>query len=96
MLTQSQQKVKNEVNTIFDEIRKEREYQDSKWGTEFDDKNTINDWCAYIIIYLGKAVTMNITKEDQRKFLVKVASIAVAAIETFDKNSEFYNRHYDK
>ena len=41
---------------VYKLIDAEREYQ-SKWPSEFDDKNTPNDWIAYIAIYLGKAVT---------------------------------------
>lgn len=84
------------MNYIFAEIEKEREYQDSKWGTDFDDKNTLNDWCSYIVNYLGKAIAMKNTKEEQRIFLIKVATLSVAALEAFDRNHGFPNRHYDE
>ncbi len=81
---------------ILEEIKKEREYQDGKWGNTFDDKNTINDWGTYINIYLAKATDMAATKEDQRKNLLKVATLAVAALQTFDRNgNNFAQRHYD-
>lgn len=80
---------------IINEIKAERDYQDKKWGYEFDDKNTLNDWATYINIYLAKATAMGIQKEEQRKMLVKVATLAVAALETFDRNGGFPNRHYD-
>jgi len=81
---------------IFKEIDEEREYQNSRWGTEFDDKNTLNDWNTYIGIYGGYAAEMFRTKEEQRKYMLKVAALAVAALETFDKNDGFPPRHYDK
>ena len=86
---------------IFEEIKKEREYQDSKWGSEFDDKNTINDWVAYINIYLGKAIiidraTFKPDKKQQRTNILKVATLATAALEAFDRNDGFPPRHYDK
>jgi hypothetical protein len=80
---------------IFDQIEAEREYQDGKWGTEFDKKNTINDWLTYINIYGSRACEMGRPKKEQRKFLVKVASLAVAALERFDENNGFANRHFD-
>ena len=82
--------------TVLEEIKKEREYQDGKWGTGFDDKNTLNDWSSYITNYLGKATTMEASPDAQRKFLVKVATLATAAVETFDRNSGFPPRHYEE
>lgn len=81
--------------SIIDEIKTERTYQDQKWGTTFDDKNTINDWVTYITQYATKAVAMGISKDDQRKFLLKTATLGVAALETFDRNKGFAPRHYD-
>ncbi len=82
---------------IFEEINKEREYQDQKWGSEFDDRNTVNDWATYISIYAGHAADMgNIHDiEQQRLHMLKVASLAVAALETFDRNNGFAPRHYE-
>lgn len=80
---------------IFNEIQAERLYQDNKWGTEFDDKNTLNDWIVYINNYAAKAAFMGNTPEEQRAALIKVASLAVAALETFDRNNGFPKRHYD-
>jgi hypothetical protein len=81
--------------TIFDEIQGERAYQDKKWGTSFDDKNTTNDWVTYIDQYAGKASPL--TKDDttSRIAFLKVAALAVAAIEALDRNGSFPKRHYD-
>jgi hypothetical protein len=81
---------------IFEEIYVEREYQDGKWGKEFDDKNTLNDWLTYIGIYGSYAAKMRISKEEQRNNMLKVAALAVAALETFDRNDGFAPRHYDE
>lgn len=80
---------------VFKEIQAEREYQDNKWGHEFDDENTINDWGTYINIYLAKATDMSTPFSEQRGKLLKVAALAVAAIQTFDRNEGFPSRHYD-
>jgi len=83
------------VTSVYAEIKAERDYQDGKWGHGFDDKNTVNDWMTYINIYGSKATTMGATKEEQRKQMLKVAAIAVAACEAFDRNNGFAPRHYD-
>jgi len=80
---------------IFEQINQERDYQDGKWGVGFDDKNTMNDWFTYIAIYGGRACEMARTKEEQRKFLLKTATLAVAALEAFDRNDGMAPRHYD-
>jgi hypothetical protein len=76
---------------IFKLIEKERAYQDAKWGTEFDDKNTPNDWVSYISIYLGKAVTMPWDREAFRTAILKVVTLGVAILE----REGYAPRHYD-
>lgn len=84
------------MSLLLEQIKAERAYQDLKWGGVFDDKNTVNDWGTYINVYLARATTMKATPEEQRAALVQVATLAVAAIETFDRNGGFALRHYDK
>lgn len=84
------------MEKILSEIKAEREYQQGKWGDEFDSKNTPNDWVAYVAIYLGRAVTLPWNKEVFRTSLVKVATLCVAAIEWCDRtNGNMPKRHYD-
>jgi hypothetical protein len=84
------------LQEILDQIRAEREYQDENWGTEFDDKNTLNDWSTYVNIYMAQASVMTATSEEQRKNLLKAATLLVAAVETFDRNDgKFAPRHYE-
>ncbi len=83
------------MEKVLEEIRQERVYQHHKWGVAFDDHNTINDWGTYIGIYLGKATHMMAPPAEQRKQMMKVAAIAVAACEAFDRNERFAPRHYD-
>jgi hypothetical protein len=75
---------------VFRLIDEERQYQ-SKWPAEFDDANTPNDWVAYIAMHLGKAVTMPWNRETFRKSMVKVAALAVCALE----REHYAPRHYD-
>lgn len=78
---------------IFRSIEAERVYQNTKWGSEFDAKNTMNDWISYITRYAGQAVVFN--KDNKVTFrdnLFKVAALAVAALEQED----YADRHYDE
>jgi hypothetical protein len=76
---------------VFEEIEKERAYQQDKWGNDFDEKNTPNDWVAYMSKYLGQAVTMPFDVEKFRTQILKVATIATAVLEQAD----YAPRHYD-
>ena len=81
--------------TVLEEIRVERAYQDDEWGMEFDDNNTLNDWVTYIMIYVSQAARMDVPHEGSRKNMLKAATLAVAAIESFDRNGQFAPRHYE-
>jgi hypothetical protein len=82
------------LEAILGEVKAERTYQNEKFGQEFDNKNTPNDWVAYIAAYLGKAVSLNWDAKQFRTALIKVATLCVAAIENID-NGTFAKRHYD-
>ena len=78
--------------SIYDEIKTERDYQDGKWGHKADDElNTPWMWAAYIAKYstnwmrgtflpLGKDAS-----DGFRTAMIKVAALAVAAIESLDR-----------
>lgn len=81
---------------IHNELDVERVYQVSKGNdADFDDKNTLSDWGAYIADYLGRAVSAESGFSNSRKNLVKVATLACAALEAWDKNKGFPPRHFD-
>ena len=82
--------------SILEEISSEREYQNTQWGVTFDDRNTLNDWVTYICMYSGKAADLANVPADQRMYLLKTATLAVAALEAFDRNGGFPPRHYDE
>ncbi|KKN26490.1 hypothetical protein LCGC14_0874060 [marine sediment metagenome] len=80
-------------NRILAEIEAERIYQDEKWGgPEHDDQHEPNDWIAFITCWNGKA--FNCCEKhpiDSRTFrfnMVKVAALAVAAMESVDRKEE--------
>jgi hypothetical protein len=80
---------------VLAEVLSERSYQNKTWGTAFDDKNTLNDWVAYAVIYLGQAARMKAPPDEQRKGILKAATLLVGGIEAFDRNNGFAPRHYD-
>lgn len=78
---------------IFQEIQAERIYQDEKWGgSEHDDQHEANDWIAFIICWTGKAFHCceehPINLRMFRQNMIKVAALAVAAIEWVDRKEE--------
>lgn len=85
------------VERIAADVYTERHYQETKWGSKFDKKNTANDWVYYIACYLGKAVTLPWDHVTFRKMLVKTAALCFAAIEWCDRTKgKMPKRHYDK
>jgi hypothetical protein len=78
--------------SVYDEIQVERGYQDSRWGTANDDKfNTPWMWVAYIARYSttwmnGQFLPVgDYAVNNFRASMVKVAAIAVAAVESIDR-----------
>jgi hypothetical protein len=80
-------------NQILQEIKEEREHQDKKWGgPDHDDLHSPYEWASFIITYLGQAVTYTVNEVDPKRAMrsfrynmIKVASLAVAAIEVADR-----------
>ncbi len=82
---------------IFEDIQVEREHQDKRWGgPDSDDHNVPGDWMSYIHEWTDKAIDFEnehlqlgaLPKEDLarfRKYMIKVAALAVAAIEAVDR-----------
>jgi len=78
---------------IFALINMERARQDEMYGVTFDTQNTINDWGTYINHYIAEATKSG--AENVRYSLVKIAALAVAALE-MDVAVGIAPRHYDK
>lgn len=78
----------NFLENALNEVRAEREYQNGKWGTVSDDtKNTPFHWLAWITKY-ASGFANGTWKPDTNVFrtsMVKVAAIAVAAVESIDR-----------
>lgn len=81
--------------TVYEELQKERDYQVEKWGVEADDTvNTPNDWVAYISHHSsrwfdgGFTPYNTATVDDFRTQMIKTAALAIAAIESLDRQRE--------
>jgi hypothetical protein len=84
------------LKEVADEVRRAAEM----WGTDFDDRNTPNDWAVYCMIQLANACGMdyNDPRFDSKKFreaMKKTAGLAISAIRALDRNDQMPLRHYD-
>lgn len=78
------------TDRILDDICTERARQDHQWGgAAHDDQHNENDWNAYITRFLGRALTWEpsdpVGLANYRRDMIKVAALAVAAIEWADR-----------
>src|SRR3954469_2562725 len=80
---------------IYGSIAAEREYQNNRWGTEADDSlNTPNDFVSYINHYStrwfpgGFTPYTPATVDKFRESMIKVAALAIAAVESIDRQRE--------
>ncbi len=80
-------------DAVVDVLREIQRAQ-QKWGTSFDEKNTLNDWVAYINIYLGQAAIMGASYSEVITNLRKAAGLAINAI-VYAENDALAPRHYD-
>lgn len=65
-----------------------------QWGTQFDLKNTLNDWMAYVQIYMGQAAKMGASKDDVTTNLRKAAGLVLSTL-YHAENDLLAPRHYD-
>lgn len=84
-----------DTSSILLDIQNEIIHARSCWGSDFDDKNTLNDWVIYSTQYATEATRMDIASAGVRPLLIKAAGLLVSAIERLDTNGHFPPRHYD-
>lgn len=74
------------MEKIFKDIEAERRNQDVQWGgPEHDDELALRDWTFHIMKQLGRLANATNLK-GMRARLVKIAALAVAAIESIDRS----------
>ena len=81
---------------LYREVEMELEYARKQWGVEFDTKNTLNDWVTYIVMYAGDAAKMKTPPNEAEQKLIKVAGLAISALENLRANGKFAPRHYEE
>jgi len=70
---------------IWGEVQRERQAQANQWdGSSHDDHHAPNDWIAFISYHAGKGSY----KADFRQQMIRVAALAVAAIEAWDRKAQ--------
>jgi hypothetical protein len=72
----------------YGDVRKERQAQDIKWGgPRHDDTHNENDWISCVRRHTDKA------SYDFRKQMIRVAALAVAAVESYDRKARLERRN---
>ena len=73
---------------IIGDIARERDRQDLQWGgAAHDDEHIPYDWQGFIEKQCRRLCSGAIPANDYREHLVKIAAIAVAAIESYDRKA---------
>jgi len=74
---------------VIEEVAAERDNQDAQWGgPEHDDQHDVPDWLGFIAHQVQKASDARRApgwKEAERRGLVKIAALAVAALESIGR-----------
>ncbi len=80
----------------YNALKREQSYAHEKWGDEFDDRNTLNDWVTYSTMYATDAARMDRQDDQdwQYRMLIKSAGLLMAAA-TRVRERRLTARHYD-
>ena len=85
--------------SLITEIAEERARQVKLWGNDFDDKNTANDWVAYVCNYVAAGAYVGrqekYTPKRFREHLAKAAGLCISAMLAIDRNGDCTPRHYE-
>lgn len=87
--------VKEEIADLLLALDKEHCYSCSKWGHDFDDQNTINDWVAFVNQYLALATPIMATDNQIKAGFTKAMNLCLNALAALKRNGKFPGRHYD-
>ena len=82
-------KMKTSTERAVEDILQERLHQIEKWGGDsHDDMHGSHDWLAFITKHTGRAVIWPWSRDIFRQQMIKIAALAIAAIEWCDRNQE--------
>lgn len=86
------------LSVILEQVRVEREAQDSQWGgPTHDEHHNLREWCGFIEDHVKRAKKaaasmrrgpldgIAIHRDDFRKQMIEIAALAVAAVESIDR-----------
>ena len=73
--------------SILADISIERAAQRKLYTEQYDDRHRPSDWVALLVRHLGYAAEKRIPAPTFRQQMVRIAAIAIAAIEYTDRNS---------
>jgi hypothetical protein len=85
---------------VFEDVLKERRYQERQWGPDVDDNlNTPWMWCAYICSYATKWMKNPHlwTRDDTEEFydrMIQTSAIAAAAAESILRQRETHGKTF--
>lgn len=70
--------------TVLADVEAERRRQEERWGAAHDDDHTLFDFVAITTEHLGRVVSAPELGQAREQF-VRVAALAVAAVEAIDR-----------
>ena len=84
---------------VFDDVLKERRYQEHQWGDVDDTLNTPWMWCAYICSYATKWMQNphRWRREDTEEFydrMIQTSAIAAAAAESILRQRDTHGKTF--
>lgn len=88
------------TDEILSQVKEERDYQNMKWGNEADDTlNTPYSWLTWINMTgtkwaCGSHQFNKHMTDDFRKRMIQVAALAVAAVESIDRQREEHGKTF--
>ncbi|HVX01258.1 MAG TPA: hypothetical protein VHA52_12610 [Candidatus Babeliaceae bacterium] len=77
---------------ILNQIDTEREKQEKMWGNDNDDTHSEEMWDAIVVHELGQSCFHDDDSATFRKQMIKVAAVAVAAIESLDRSRSGFGK----
>lgn len=83
------------IEQISEDVTNESRQARVRWGTAFDNKNTINDWVTYVSIYTSRAAAMGVPKAEVVSNLRKAGGLIMSAL-FYAENDLLAPRHYDE
>jgi hypothetical protein len=88
--------MRKSLKRIFEEIEQENTRSNEIYGGPVhDDAHDLQEWQRFMMPYIGNICKEHVTDEYFRENMLKIANLAVAAIESLDrKNPEAYEIMY--